>query len=84
MALLGFGSSGAIPADYPKILEKGGYRLLVIVSILSCALIIVTLLTANLRGICSTLRHITMLFQKDVVITRNALIKKELVAIGYA
>ena len=44
MALLGFGSSGAILAAYPKILEKARYRLLVIVSILSCILIIVSLL----------------------------------------
>ncbi|KPJ62038.1 MAG: hypothetical protein AMJ42_00300 [Deltaproteobacteria bacterium DG_8] len=44
MALLGFGSSGAILAVYPKIIDKGRYRLLVIVSILSCTLIIVALL----------------------------------------
>jgi hypothetical protein len=49
MALLGFGSSGAILAAYPKIIEKVGYRLLVIVSILSCVLIIVTLLIFSLH-----------------------------------
>ena len=40
MALLGFGSSGALLASFPKIMEKGGHRLLVIVSFLSFALIL--------------------------------------------
>ena len=44
MALLGFGSSGAILAAYPKILEKGVNRLLVIFSLLSGILIVVALL----------------------------------------
>ena len=44
MALLGFGSSGAILAAYPKILEMGRFRLLVMVSILSCLLIVAALL----------------------------------------
>ena len=43
MALLGFGSRGAILAAYPKILEKGVYRLLVIVSLLSGILIVAAL-----------------------------------------
>lgn len=40
MALLGFGSSGALLASFPKMIEKGGHRLLVIVSLLSFALIL--------------------------------------------
>lgn len=48
MALLGFGSSGAVLAAYPKIIEKGGYRLPVIVSILSCIFIMTALLYASL------------------------------------
>ena len=44
MALLGFGSSGAILAAYPHIFAKGKNRLLVIVSLVSCFLIIAALL----------------------------------------
>lgn len=44
MALLGFGASGAVLAAFPRILEMGKYRLLVIVSLLSSFLIIITLL----------------------------------------
>ena len=44
MALLGFGSSGTILAAYPRILEKGRYQLLVIVSLLSCIFIVAALL----------------------------------------
>jgi hypothetical protein len=44
IALLGFGSSGAVLAAYPKILEKGGKPILVIVSVLSCILIIAAFL----------------------------------------
>jgi hypothetical protein len=44
IALLGFGSSGAVLAAYPKILDKGGKKILVIVSVLSCVLIIAAFL----------------------------------------
>ena len=44
MALLGFGSSGAVLAAYPQILAKGRNRLLVIVSLVSCCAIILALL----------------------------------------
>jgi hypothetical protein len=44
MALLGFGSSGAILAAYPQILAKGRNRVLVVVSLVSCCAIIGALL----------------------------------------
>lgn len=45
MALLGFGSSGALLASFPKITDKGGHRLLVIVSLISAALMLVVVFT---------------------------------------
>jgi hypothetical protein len=44
MALLGFGSSGAVLAAYPRIIEQGKYRLLVVVSLLSGVFIVAALL----------------------------------------
>jgi len=44
MALLGFGSSGAVLTAYPRILGKGVYRLLVSVSLLSALLIVAAIL----------------------------------------
>ena len=44
MALLGFGSSGAILTAYPQILAKGRNRLLVMVSLVSCCSVILALL----------------------------------------
>ena len=44
MALLGFGSSGAILAAYPQILAKGRNRVLVVVSLVSSCSIIAALL----------------------------------------
>jgi hypothetical protein len=44
MALLGFGSSGAVLAAYPRIFEKGRQRLLMVVSLLSGMFMIAALL----------------------------------------
>ncbi len=44
MALLGFGSSGAVLAAYPRILERGRYRLLVAVSLASSMCMVAALL----------------------------------------
>ncbi len=41
MALLGFGSSGAVLSAFPKIIEKGGSRLMVWCSVASCVSIVV-------------------------------------------